>query len=69
MILIWQRFHPWVLLYVMVALVGEFGQLFGLVPGTYDNHDVLAYLLGFILPTLLLKLCDRSICGPASHCL
>jgi hypothetical protein len=38
----------WILILATVALVSEFGQLLW-VPGTFDIHDVVAYLIGAIL--------------------
>jgi hypothetical protein len=62
MILIWNRMNAWVLLPIVLSLAGEFGQLAGVVVGTFDWFDVLFYLFGFIIPGILL--CKRK---PSTH--
>lgn len=49
MLLIWGRMVPWVYSGVVLALGAELGQLVGLVPGTYDNLDMVFYVGAFIL--------------------
>jgi hypothetical protein len=49
MLMIWGRITPWVLSGVILAVGAEFGQLLGLVPGTYDNLDVAFYVGACIL--------------------
>lgn len=49
MLLIWNRWVPWTLIPVILAVSAEFGQLLGLVQGTYETLDILFYLLGFFL--------------------
>lgn len=48
MLIIWARFSPWVLVALTLAIGSELGQLFSIVPGTYDNVDIVFYLFGFI---------------------
>ena len=43
----------WLLLVPAIAIVSEFGQLFGIVPGTFDIFDLTFYLGGTILPILI----------------
>ena len=43
----------WLLLVPMVAIFSEIGQLFEIVPGTFDIFDLIFYLLGTVLPILL----------------
>lgn len=47
MMLIWNRPVPWTWVAVVLAVAAEFGQLLGVVEGTYQTLDVLFYLLGF----------------------
>lgn len=49
MLLIWNRFVLWTWIAVLLAASAEFGQLLGLVQGTYQTLDVLFYLGGFVL--------------------
>ena len=51
MLMIWRRMNLWVVTGVVLAVGGELGQLqvVGLVPGTYDNTDMVCYLGGFLL--------------------
>ncbi len=49
MLAIWGRSGPWVYSGVVLAVGAEFGQLVGVVPGTYDTLDVIFYVAGFIL--------------------
>ena len=43
----------WLLLLPTVAITSEIGQLFAIVPGTFDVLDLTFYLLGTILPILI----------------
>ena len=43
----------WLLLVPMVAIFSEIGQLFEIVPGTFDIFDLIFYLLGTVLPVLI----------------
>lgn len=43
----------WLLLVPMVAIFSEIGQLFEIVPGTFDIFDLIFYLLGTVLPILI----------------
>lgn len=49
MLLIWKRFVPWVWVGLILAVVAEYGQLFGFVQGTFQTLDVLFYVGGFVL--------------------
>ncbi len=43
----------WLLLVPMIAIFSEIGQLFKIVPGTFDILDVIFYLGGTVLPILI----------------
>ena len=43
----------WLLLLPTVAITSEIGQLFAIVPGTFDVLDLTFYLLGTFLPILI----------------
>ena len=43
----------WLLLVPTIAIVSEIGQLFGIIPGTFDIVDLTFYLGGTILPILI----------------
>ena len=43
----------WLLLVPTIAIVSEIGQLFGIVPGTFDIFDLTFYLGATILPLLI----------------
>ena len=43
----------WLLLVPMIAIFSEIGQLFEIVPGTFDIFDLIFYLLGTVLPILI----------------
>ncbi|WP_290847049.1 hypothetical protein [Flavobacterium sp.] len=45
----------WILLAPFLAILSEFGQLFHIVPGTFDLVDILLYLTGSILPFLIFR--------------
>lgn len=45
----------WISIVPLTAVGSEFLQIFGLVQGTFDMVDVLCYLIGFILPFLILN--------------
>ena len=47
-----QNIH-WLLLVPAVAVFSEIGQLFGVVPGTFDIFDLTFYLGGTVLPILI----------------
>lgn len=53
MMLIWNRLVPWTWVAVLLAVSAEYGQLFGLVQGTYQSLDVFFYLAGFICAVIL----------------
>lgn len=43
----------WLLLLPIIAIVSEIGQLFGIIPGTFDIFDLTFYIGGTILPILI----------------
>ena len=43
----------WLLLVPIIAIVSEIGQLFGIIPGTFDIFDLTFYIGGTILPILI----------------
>ena len=43
----------WLLLVPTIAIVSEIGQLFGIVPGTFDIFDLIFYLAGTVIPILI----------------
>ena len=43
----------WLLLVPMIAIFSEIGQLFKIVPGTFDILDLIFYLGGSVLPILI----------------
>ncbi len=43
----------WLLLVPVVAIFSEIGQLFKIVPGTFDILDLTFYLCGTVLPILI----------------
>ena len=43
----------WLLLVPMIAIFSEIGQLFKIVPGTFDILDLIFYLGGTVLPILI----------------
>lgn len=53
MLIIWGRLVPWVFTGVVLAVVAEFGQLFGIVQGTFDIVDLLFYVCAFLLARFL----------------
>jgi hypothetical protein len=55
MLFIWQNSVSiknifWISIIPILAIGSEIGQLFGLVPGTFDFADLLLYLFGMTLP-------------------
>ena len=73
MILIWRGTPPWTWLAVGVifGLGGELGQLFGFVPGTYENLDMVAYVASFLLALFVVRWRNETTLpfgtGPARH--
>jgi hypothetical protein len=63
MLLVWQHSTPWVYLYLVLGIGMEFGQLIGIVPGTFEWLDILACLLGFIVSYLVIQKCTKNISG------
>jgi len=49
MLLIWKRFSVWIWVGVVLAVGAEYGQLLGLVQGTYQSLDVIFYVSAFVL--------------------
>ena len=45
----------WIIIIPIIAILSEIFQFFGFVSGTFDIFDLMFYLLGFILPFILLK--------------
>ena len=43
----------WIFLIPFVAIASEFGQLIGIVPGTFDITDLIFYILGTTLPIII----------------
>lgn len=43
----------WISVVPLVAIFSELGQLFHMVPGTFDTSDLLFYCIGMILPLLI----------------
>ena len=41
--------YLWVFIFSVIAVGSEFGQLIGIVPGTYDNNDVVLMLIFIFL--------------------
>lgn len=39
----------------IIAIISEFGQLLGIISGTFDSIDLLFYFLGSILPLIIFK--------------
>jgi len=68
MLLVWQHSTPWVYLYLVLGTGMEFGQLIGIVPGTFEWLDILACLLGFIVSYLVIQKCTKSISGRHLPC-
>ena len=50
---IWKKYpmekYLWVFIFSVIAVGSEFGQLIGIVPGTYDNNDVVLMLIFIFL--------------------
>lgn len=49
MLMIWEKTNAWVLSFAVVMVAAEFGQLAGLVPGTYDPLDIVATVFAFTI--------------------
>jgi len=43
----------WILLIPFIAISSEIGQLFRIVPGTFDLTDIILYLIGITTPFLI----------------
>ena len=60
MLLIWDNkiskpTGVWIFIVPVIAIMSEFGQLFKLVPGTFDLIDLAVYLFSTLLPIVLFK--------------
>ena len=40
----------WITFIPLIAIISEIGQKIGIVPGTYDHHDLFFYIIGFLTP-------------------
>ena len=53
---IWDKYFfekfCWIFIFSIITFGSEFGQLFNLVPGTYDSNDI--YLMLFFIPIIIL---------------
>ena len=67
MMLIWKRFTAWTWVGVVLAVGAEYGQLLGLVQGTYDTLDVVFYVGAFILAGALNEKAPLVHRGPACN--
>ena len=47
--LIWHRMHPWVFIFLILAIGAEVGQALCIVPGVFDWIDIVFYIGGFLL--------------------
>jgi len=45
----------WIFILPVIAVLSEFGQLFKVVPGTFDYYDLATYLFSTLLPIILFK--------------
>lgn len=45
----------WVLLIPVIAIASEFGQLYSIIPGTFDITDLTFYCLGAITPFIFIS--------------
>ena len=45
----------WIIIIPCIGLSSEIGQLFNILPGTFDKSDLLMYFVGTISPFLLFK--------------
>ena len=43
----------WIFSMPLIAILSEAGQIFSIIPGTFDWMDVVMYLLGTILPLII----------------
>ncbi len=60
MILIWgceisKTTAFWIFIIPAIAILSEFGQLFKIVPGTFDFNDIAVYLFSTLSPIILFK--------------
>jgi hypothetical protein len=54
----------WVFSVPLISIISELGQIFKIIPGTFDIIDLLMYLLGTILPFIIYK---KSITNNLLH--
>ncbi|WP_244283448.1 hypothetical protein [Flavobacterium hercynium] len=45
----------WIFIIPLIAIISELGQLFNIIPGTFDIIDLLLYILGMLLPFVIYK--------------
>lgn len=43
----------WIFIIPFIAVFSEFAQLFKIIPGKFDNIDLLFYTLGLLLPLII----------------
>lgn len=54
----------WVFSVPLISIISELGQIFKIIPGTFDIIDLVMYLLGTILPFIIYK---KSITNNLLH--
>ena len=54
----------WVFSIPLISIISELGQIFKIIPGTFDIIDLLMYVLGTILPFIIYK---KSITNNLLH--
>lgn len=61
-ILIWDRAPPlaWLVIGAALGVGGEFGQVIGIVPGTYQHLDMVFYISGFFAACLQTEIRHES---------
>ena len=67
MLLVWNRFVPWVWLSVVLAVASEVGQATGYVTGTFDWRDIYFYVGSFLIAGELHAQTRSINCGDALH--
>jgi len=46
----------WVLIVPFISIFSEIGQIFNIIPGTFDLIDLIFYLMGFLLPFFIYEI-------------
>ena len=46
----------WVLIVPFISIFSELGQIFNIIPGTFDLIDLIFYLMGFLLPFFIYRI-------------